>query len=51
MIAHRSLLERPLVAQDRIYLPAEERQEIVSRVRDKGSESIMSRMPEQEGET
>jgi hypothetical protein len=51
MIAHRSLLERPLVAGDKIYLPAEDRQEIVSCVRDKGCKIRMSKMPKSEGET
>ena len=50
MIAHRSLLERPLVARDKIYLPAKERQEIAPRVRDKGCEIRTSKMPEREGE-
>ena len=51
MIAHRSMLERPLVAHDEIYLPAEDRQEIVSCVRDKGCEIRTSKMPEREGNT
>ena len=40
-----------LVARDKIYLPAEDRLAIVSRIWDKGCKIRTSKMPEHEGKT